>query len=145
MNSGNSAIPTTGSTPGDAAFEPVDPFDLPEVLGTDDVVWHALDGLHDSHLVRGSLVVEGHDDVPCDLFAVDEAYPRPVADDALRALTHQAWRHGQVHLLGVGGRLTLAVPGNRFTAEIAMAAVERLAKALGAVPACYAVHLRLGG
>lgn len=127
---------------------PVDPFDLPEELGTGEVTWTAVDGLR-GYLVRGGLRpspgAPGTWSEACDLLAVDEAYPRPVADDALRAATHLAWRHGQVHLAACDSRLTLLVPGTDFTAERVLEAVVRLAKALGASPAAYAVHLRLGG
>jgi hypothetical protein len=123
--------------------EDVDPFDLPEHLGTCHVTWTADVGLH-GHLVRGSLRPLDGDPVVCDLLAVDEAYPAPVADDALRLRTHQAWRHGEVHLASYDGRLTVLVPGTSFTADRVLEAVGRFAKALGAPPSAYAVHLRLG-
>lgn len=121
----------------------VDPFDLPETLGTTDVVWRAEDGL-EGHLIRGRLEPGGDDQVPCDLLAVDDAYPEPVVDDATRAAVHQAWRHGQVHLAARGGRLTVLVPGTAFGPELVLDAVGRFAKALGAAPSSYAVLLRLG-
>ena len=71
---------------------------------------------------------------PCDLLAVDEAYPAPVADDDVRTRAHQAWRHGQVLLVEHDGRLTLAVPGTAFTADRVLDALGRLAKAVGASP-----------
>ena len=78
----------------------IDPFDLPEWLGTHDVVWRADAGLRTGHLVRGRLTA-GDDPtealgLDCDLLAVDEAYPAPVVDDATRLRVHQSWRHGQV-------------------------------------------------
>ncbi|MDO9454607.1 hypothetical protein [Nocardioides sp.] len=121
----------------------VDPFDLPEALGTADVVWRADDGLT-GHLVRGTLEPTGGDPLPCDLLAVDDAYPLPVADEGTRLVVHQAWRHGQVHLASYDGRVTLLVPGTAFTAEVVLDAVSRFAKALGAAPSSYAVLLRLG-
>lgn len=124
--------------------EDVDPFDLPEHLGTGEVTWAADDGLHCGYLVRGQLQPAVGERLACDLLAVDEAYPLPVADDSLRLRTHQAWRHGQVHLVSYGGRLTILVPGTAFTAEIVLDAIGRLAKALGASPSSFAVHLRLG-
>lgn len=126
------------------AFEPCDPFDLPEALGTGDVVWHATDGLA-GHRVRGELRPAAHAPVPCDLLAVDQAYPAPVADEATRLLVHQAWRHGQVHLAICHGRVTVMVPGADFAPEVVLDAVGRFAKALGARPSSYAVLLRLGG
>lgn len=125
------------------AIEPVDPFDLPEVLGTAAVTWTADDGL-DGHLVRGHLLPDGGDPVGCDLLAVDQAYPSAVADDATRLRVHQAWQHGQVGLATCGGRLTILVPGRTFTAETVLESVRRFAKALGASPSRYAVLLRLG-
>lgn len=125
------------------APEPVDPFDLPEALGTHVVTWRADDGLA-GHRVRGCLEPDGGAVVACDLLAVDEAFPAPVADDATRLLAHQAWRHGQVHLVSFDGRLTLLVPGRCFSAELVLESVARLAKALGAPAERYRVLLRLG-
>jgi hypothetical protein len=123
----------------------VDPFDLPDWLGSGDVTWSAESGLHGGHRVTGSLVDDGTDPIACDLFAVDEAYPAPVADDATRLATHQAWRHGQIRLASYDDRLTLLVPGTCFTADLVLDALGRLAKAVGARPECYAAHLRIGG
>jgi len=124
--------------------DPVDPFDLPDELGTGEVTWCADEGLA-GHRVRGHLQPAGAaEPVVCDLLAVDEAYPAPVADDATRLLTHQAWRHGQVHLVSDDGRLTVLVPGRAFTPETVLVALTRFARALGADPASYAVLLRLG-
>ncbi len=123
----------------------VDPFDLPEVLGSGPVTWSSIDALAGGHLVRGVLHASDDRDVDCDLLAVDQAYPAPVASEAVRLLVHQAWRHGQVHLMSYDERLTLLVPGTSFSADLAMDAVGRLAKALGAAPSSFAVHLRLGG
>lgn len=122
----------------------VDPFDLPDWLGEPGVTWSAESGLQGGHLVRG--VLRGPSgELPCDLLAVDEAYPTPVADDTTRLRTHQAWRHGQVHLASYDDRVTLLVPGRGFTAELVLDVVGRLAKAVGAPADHYAVLLRLGG
>lgn len=133
----------TGTSPAEPSD--VDPFDLPEVLGTAEVTWSSTDGLHGGHLVRGLLTPDGGEALPCDLLAVDEAYPAPVAPEGLRLRVHQAWRHGQVHLVAYDGRLTILVPGTCFDADRVLDAIGRLAKALGAAPSSYAVHLRLGG
>ena len=96
-----------------ATITDIDPFDLPEWLGTGDVVWRADEGLQTGHLVRGRLSAEPSDDsqeIVCDLLAVDEAYPAPVVDDATRLRVHQAWRHGQVVIGEHGSRMVLAVP-----------------------------------
>jgi hypothetical protein len=122
----------------------VDPFDLPEWLGEVEVTWSAESGLHAGHRVRGTLR-SADSELPCDLLAVDEAYPAPVADDATRLRSHQAWRHGQVQLASHDDRLTLLVPGREFTAELVLDVMARLAKAVGAPPDHYAVLLRLDG
>lgn len=123
----------------------VDPFDLPAWLGESEVTWTPDGGIHDSHTVAGSLTAAGEAAVPCDLLAVDEAYPKPVADDDLRHQTHQVWQHGQVLLVTYDDRLTLAVPGTSFTAERVLETLTRLAKAVGAPPESFSVLLRLGG
>ena len=89
----------------------VDPFDLPDWLGAGRVTWEPDQGIRVGHLVPGLLTGAAGDRLPCDLFAVDEAYPTPVTDDDTRTRSHQAWRHGQVLLLSYDERLTLAVPG----------------------------------
>jgi hypothetical protein len=127
------------------ALTDVDPFDLPDWLGTEDVVWRADSGLRTGHRVPGVLTGVGHDDLVCDLLAVDEAYPAPVTDDASRLRVHQAWRHGQVLLGEHDGRLALAAPGTAWTAERVLDALERLARAVGASPERFAALLRVGG
>jgi hypothetical protein len=131
----------------------VDPFDLPEWLGTGDVVWRADVGLRTGHLVRGRLTAEewssGSDagnvpEVACDLLAVDEAYPSPVVDDATRLRVHQAWRHGQVVIGRHDDRVVLAVPGTGFGPDLVLDALGRLARAVGAHTDRYAALLRLG-
>jgi len=130
----------------EAAITDVDPFDLPEWLGTHDVVWESDAGLRTGHRVRGRLTAEGDPGLTmeCDLLAVDEAYPVPVADDAARLRVHQAWRHGQVVVGEVDSRLVLAVPGTRFDPELVLDALGRLARAVGARADRYAALLRLG-
>jgi hypothetical protein len=122
----------------------VDPFDLPDWLGEGEVTWTPEDGIHAMHLVAGRLSAPGSDALPCDLLAVDEAYPKPVADDELRHQAHRAWRHGQVLLVSENDRLTLAVPGTSFTAEGILEALARLAKAVGARAEGFSALLRLG-
>lgn len=132
---------STPQTPAD--LDPVDPFDLPEWLGAEEVAWHPESGVRTGHLVRGQLAA-GEERLGCDLLAVDEAWPAPVADEAARRRAHQAWRHGQVDVVRRGERLTLAVPGTSFTADRVLDALERLARAVGADPERYAAHLRIG-
>lgn len=122
----------------------VDPFDLPDWLGEGSVTWASESGVRDSHLVTGVLTGSGQNDVACDLLAVDEAHPSPVATDEVRTRAHLAWRHGQILLVERGGRLTLAVPGRSFTADRVLDALGRLAKAVGAAPEHYAARLGIG-
>lgn len=121
----------------------VDPFDLPDWLGTCEVTWSADAGLRTGHRVPGRLC-GGGDELPCDLLAVDEAYPQPVTATPLRSSAHQAWRHGQILLASYDDRLTLLVPGTGFDADRVLDALDRLAKAVGAPSTSYAAHLRLG-
>ncbi|WP_416952253.1 hypothetical protein ACNKF0_11540 [Nocardioides sp. T5] len=134
-----------------ATLTDIDPFDLPEWLGTGDVVWRADAGLQTGHLVRGRLTAEtvpdgstASEEIVCDLLAVDEAYPAPVVDDATRLRVHQAWRHGQVVIGEHDSRMVLAVPGTRFGPELVLEALSRLARAVGARAERYAALLRLG-
>lgn len=124
----------------------VDPFDLPEWLGTGQVVWHADEGLRSGHLVAGRLVSgsSGELVLACDLLAVDDAYPEPVTDDASRLRVHQAWRHGQVLVGSYAARLVLAAPGTRFDAERVLVTLSRLVRAVGGSPDNMAALLRLG-
>jgi hypothetical protein len=132
----------SGDTTG--AWREVDPFDLPDWLGTAHVVWTSLSSLRAGARVAGELSTAGEDPVGCDLLAVDEAYPMPIAEDGLRRAAHQAWRRDEVYVIACSDRLALAVPGSAFDADRALDAVGRLAKAVGAAPAAYAVCLRVG-
>ena len=128
----------------------VDPFELPEWLGSTAVTWTATCGLRTGPRVTGTLSGDdpdgGSGPLACDLLAVDLAYPSPVVTDAVRTEAHRAWRHGQVLLLGQAGGtpLLLAVPGSAFTADLAIDALARLALAVGASADHYAVHLQIG-
>jgi hypothetical protein len=121
---------------------PVDPFDLPEWLGTEDVVWTAVTSVHGGHLVRGELT-GGAEPLACDLLGADQAFPQPVLDDEWRRTVHQTWTYGQVLLVEYEGRLTLAVPGTSFTADRVLEAIGRLAKAVGVKPGRFVAALRL--
>ncbi|WKN50534.1 hypothetical protein [Nocardioides sp. Arc9.136] len=126
-----------------APLAPQDPFGLPDWLGEGDVLWTPEAGVRTGHLVRGTLE-GGAEEFPCDLLALDEAWPAPVADEDARRRAHQAWRHGQVDLVRRDDRLALAVPGTAFTADRVLDALERLARAVGADPDRYAALLRIG-
>jgi hypothetical protein len=126
------------------SYDEADPFDLPEWLGECEVTWEAERGLAVGHRVAGSLTSPGHEAISCDLLAVDDAYPEPVAADALRVRAHQVWRHGEVLVAADGERILLALPGSRIDTERALEAIGRLARAVGARPGTYAVRLRVG-
>jgi hypothetical protein len=123
---------------------PVDPFDLPDWLGVADVTWSASSGLRSGYAVSGELIAEGQEPLACDLLAVDEAYPAPIASDEVRLRAHQAWRHGEVHLVQRDARLALAIPGTSFTADLVLDAFSRLARSVGTSAERYTVLLRLG-
>jgi hypothetical protein len=124
--------------------EPVDPFDLPDWLGTAEVSWCALSSVRGAQRVSGRLTGGGGDPaLECDLLAADVAYPEPLLDDSWRRQVHQAWEYGQVQLVGYDGRLTLAAPGTAYTTDSVLETVTRLARAVGADPGRYTVCLRL--
>jgi len=120
----------------------LDPFELPDWLGVEDVTYTAVTSLGSAHLVTGTLRGAGGE-LGCDVLACDLAYPLPVLDEAWRHDAHQAWTLGEVLLVEYDGRLTLAVPGTEFTADGVLEAVGRLAKAVGAPPDRFVVSLRL--
>ena len=126
------------------SYDEVDPFELPDWLGQGEVTWNAERGLATGHRVAGTLRAEGRDPFPCDLLAIDDAYPEPVASDVVRVRAHQVWQHGEVLLVSDRDRVVLAVPGSRLVAETALEAVGRLARAVGAPAGSYAVRLRVG-
>jgi hypothetical protein len=126
------------------SYDEVDPFDLPEWLGEGEVTWEASHGLSTGHRVEGSLTGAGREPLPCDLLAVDDAYPEPIAADGVRVRAHQMWRYGEVLVAADGERLLLVVPGSRLDTDLALEAVGRLARAVGALPGSYAVRLRVG-
>ena len=120
---------------------PVDPFDLPDWLGDSDVTWHAVSSLGGHHVTGELTAADGSCD--CDLLAADLAYPAPVLGEKWRTLVHQAWWRGEAVLVELRGRLTVVLPGTEVTAEPALEAVRRLAKAVGAPPDRFTVALRL--
>ena len=125
------------------AVGPVDAFDLPDWLGVAPVTWTAVDSIGATHLVAGCLRGSDRGPLDCDVLACDLAYPVPVLDERWRHDAHQAWTLGEVLLVEYDGRLTMVVPGTTVTAEPAMEAVRRLAKAVGAPADRFTVSLRL--
>lgn len=126
------------------SYAEVDPFTLPEWLGESEVTWESERPLSSDHRVTGALAAAGHDPLPCDLLAVDDAYPEPVAADEIRVRAHQVWRHGEVLLATDDGRVLMVVPGARVAPETVLEAVARLARAVGAPSGSYAVRLKVG-
>ncbi len=126
------------------SVRPVDPFDLPDWVGEGPVTWRALSSLSGSHLVTGELRAEsGGATLTCDVLACDPAYPVPVLSEAWRHDAHQAWTLGEVLLVEYDDHLALVVPGTAVTAEPALEAVRRLARAVGSKPDRFTVALRL--
>jgi hypothetical protein len=125
-----------------SAVAAVDPFDLPDWLGTGDVTWTARSSVRGAQQIHGSLS-GGAGELACDLLAADVAYPEPLLLDPWRRQAHQAWVHGQVLLVHRSGRLTLAVPGTAYSADGVLETLSRLAKAVGVPPHRFAAHLRL--
>ena len=122
--------------------EAVDPFDLPEWLGEEEVSWTAVSSLGAARIV-GRLDSGDGRTLVCDLLAGDVAYPEPVLSETWRTAAHAAWWRGEALLLRRDGRLTVVLPGSEVTAEPALDAVGRLAKAVGASADRYTVVLRL--
>lgn len=127
-----------------ALIADADPFDLPAWVGEREVTWYADSGARFGHQISGRITSAGQDDLVCDLLAIDQAYPQQVADSGWRRLAHQAWHNDQVLLISYDGRLTLAVPGHEFTADLVLAALGRFAKSVGAKPENFVAALRLG-
>ncbi len=125
----------------------VDPFELPDWLAEEQVLWHATDErIHrdGTGTVHGEVrPLAGGDAMTLDLLAVDVAWPKPVCDEESRHLAHEAWHYGQVALLEVEGRATLGVPGTEFSSDLVCEAVRRFSKAVGANADHFLVQLRL--
>ncbi len=124
------------------AVEEIDPFDLPEWLGTADVTWSSFGPIHAGHRVAGALTVRrrvarlrpagGRPGLPGAGAVGGVAHPRRTARG----------RHNQVLLLRIDGRVTLAVPGTAFSADLALEVLGRLARAVGVAPRRFVVALR---
>lgn len=124
-----------------ATVTEVDPFELPDWIGTGEVTWSSPASIQHRHLVEGTLAA-GDRSLACDLLAADEAYPEAVLAEHWRSASHRAWSHDQVLLLRAEDRLTVAVPGRHFTADRVLEIIGRLAKAVGAPPERFTVALR---
>ena len=127
----------------DPVVTAVDAFDLPEWLGVEEVTWTAVTSLGSDPRVTGLLHGASGEDLECDVMACDLAYPRAVLEEKWRSAAHHAWQLGETQLLEHDGRLTLVVPGTLVGVEVAMEAVRRLAKAVGAPSSRFTVAIRL--
>jgi hypothetical protein len=125
----------------------VDPFELPDWLAGEQVIWQATDEPRDpdqTGTMHGRVSpLGGGDELALDLLAVDVAWPKPVCEDGGRHLAHEAWHYGQVALFDRDGRTTLGVPCTAFSSDLVCEAVRRFSKAVGADPAHFLVQLRL--
>jgi hypothetical protein len=127
----------------DPVVTSVDAFELPEWLGVEEVTWTAVTSLEEAPRVSGALAGPSGATLECDLLAGDLAYPRAVLEEKWRAAAHHAWQLGETQLLEYDGRLTLVVPGTTVAVELALEAVRRLAKAVGAPSSRFTVAIRL--
>ena len=135
--------PTEQDPPTDSAL--LDPFDLPEWLVSEQVVWKALESVVDKSVVKGQLhaVDAAHAPFRLDLVAVDAAWPTAECSPQDRRAAHQAWHFGQVVVLRHDRVSALGVPTALFSADFTLEALRRFARAVGSDPWRYAVHLLL--
>lgn len=121
----------------------LDPFDLPEWLGVDEVTWSPDEGLQGG-LVAGTITSDAsHESLPCDLMAADLAHPVPLLPERVRTQVHQAWVRDEVLLIGRDDRVTVAAPGTEPSADQVLEMLARFAKAVGARPEHFAARLYL--
>jgi hypothetical protein len=126
----------------------VDPFELPDWLAEEQVLWQATDepgdrGEHTATIHGQVRPLRGGADLTLDLLAVDVAWPRAVCDEESRHLAHEAWHYGQVALFDRDSRTTLGVPCTEFSSDLVCEAVRRFSKAVGADSTHFLVQLRL--
>lgn len=124
-------------------FSIADAFGLPDWLGTENVVWRAQSSLMKTAHVTGELTASPDLSHQLDLLAVDAAYPQPVCPEPERVAAHQAWQYGEVYLVEIDTRLTAAIPGTRFDANIMCETLRRVAKAVGAPASNFTVAVTL--
>lgn len=123
--------------------EAVDPFDLPEWLGTEDVTWTATTSVRGASRISGAFSAASGGHLDGDLLAADLAYPAPLLQGEWRRQAHQAWTYGQVLMVSYDGRLTLAVPGTAYSADGVLETIGRFAKAVGVRADRFTVAMRL--
>ena len=81
---------------GKVRWEALDPFELPETLGTEEVVWEAVDAIASGPVVRGLLEAGADTTLACDLLAVDEAKV-PRREATCRVLAQEVAALGLAH------------------------------------------------
>jgi hypothetical protein len=121
----------------------VDPFELPDWLGTSIVSWHSTSPIGEAARVSGVFRADGHPVQELDLLAVDAAFPEPVCPDPERRQAHRSWHYGEVMLLEIDGRIAAAVPGVRFDANLACETLRRVARSVAADPGRFSVWITL--
>lgn len=121
-----------------------DPFELPDWLATDDIVWRAGSTVVGGSQVAGALTGPASDQrLDLDLLAVDAAVPGPVCPEDHRTEAHHAWHRGESLLVEIDNRVTLAVPGHCLDADLVCEALRRFTRAVGAPASRYSVQIRL--
>lgn len=146
--------PEAGGTGGPASSgeEEFDPFDLPEWLGTEPVVYETTSSLDAGPTVTGVLSVASADrtaePLRLDLVAVDACLPAPVVSAATRQRAHAAWVTGEVAFARRTSKsapdgVFLAVPGVGLSVERVCESIRRCARAVGASTSSFSVRLRL--
>lgn len=119
----------------------VDPFDLPDWLGVNEVTWLASQPLTGRSRIGGTLSADG-ERLACDLLAVDQAFPEPVVPERWRREAHAQWARGEVLALQLDGTLTLVAPGQVLSADLVLVVIGRLARAVGVSPGRFLAALR---
>jgi len=106
-----------------------EPFDLPDWLGEEDLVW-SLDGSLSAAQVCGTLRGAGEHRLGLDIVCADVAYPAPVVPEPVRRQCHLTWHHGQIQTIRNGQRHGLAVPVSSLDADTVCEALRRFARAI---------------
>ena len=116
-----------------AGWQRSDPFELPDWLGRDDLIW-SLDGPLTGAQVRGTLRGSTGHELALDVICADVAYPAPVVCELVRRECHLSWHHGEVQLLQDGAGRGLGVPVVSVDADRACEALRRFARAVAVDP-----------
>lgn len=125
------------------AVAPLDPLDLPDWLGEQQVTWVGDTSLDGRPLVHGCFRDGADRSLAADVLAGDLAYPVAVLGEGWRHDAHQAWALDQVFVVSYQERLALVVPGTTVTSEVLLEAVRRFSKAVGSRPDRFSVTVHL--